>query len=217
MRGRPALGLGVFAAVLAPIVAPVRDPLSRRAVATASARSSGRPLQIESLGAALLLAAHQLGLYEPTVVSTTARRTSSGALPDALAALQTAVQPSRSSRSGSLFARGRPDARAPARGVAPAAVVAFIAFGKVLSPQFLIWLIPLVPLVAGSAGVAACWVLAAALVTDAALVPVPLLGRRRPRVRRSGSCSSATCCSSRSWPCCVARYVDRDPQRLAAA
>ena len=34
-----------------------------------------------------------------------------------------------------------------------------------LSPQFLIWLVPLVPLVAGGAGLAAAAVLAAALLT----------------------------------------------------
>jgi hypothetical protein len=63
-----------------------------------------------------------------------------------------------------LFARGRPD-RERLLVASTATVVAFIAFGKVLSPQFLIWLLPLVPLIGGSAGIAAYWVFAGALVT----------------------------------------------------
>jgi hypothetical protein len=45
-----------------------------------------------------------------------------------------------------------------------ASVCAFVVFGKVLSPQFLLWLIPLVPLVRGRRGLAATGTLAAALV-----------------------------------------------------
>jgi hypothetical protein len=45
-----------------------------------------------------------------------------------------------------------------------AAVCAFVAFGKVLSPQFLIWLVPLVVLVRGRRGLAAGVTMVLALV-----------------------------------------------------
>jgi uncharacterized membrane protein len=158
-----ALGLAVFAAVIVAIVLPFAI-LSPGGVVHSLAAQLGRPLQIESLGAAILLAAHQLGLYDPTVVSTHGSQNLSGSLPDALAAVQTALQLVALVAVWLLFARGRPD-RERLLVASAAAVVAFIAFGKVLSPQFLIWLLPLVPLVAGSAGIAACWVFAGALVT----------------------------------------------------
>jgi hypothetical protein len=114
-------------------------------------RQTGRPLQIESLGAALLLAGKQLGLYEPTVVSTFGSQNVAGSLPDRLASLQTLLQIVAGMAVWVAVARAR-DPIAGLLGGSAAAVVAFVAFGKVLSPQFLIWLFPLVPLAAAVSG-----------------------------------------------------------------
>src|SRR5205823_13145118 len=51
------------------------------------------------------------------------------------------------------------------------AVCAFVVFGKVLSPQFLIWLVPLVALVRGRRGLAAGGVLVACLVVTQVWFP----------------------------------------------
>jgi hypothetical protein len=157
------VGLGVFVAVIAVIVLPFLI-LSPGGLAHSLTTQLGRPLQIESLGSSLLLAAHQLGLYAPRVDSTHGSQNLSGALPDAFAALQTVLQAAALVAVWIAFARGRTE-RERLLCAATAAVVAFVAFGKVLSPQFLIWLIPLVPLVAGGTGVIACWFFAAALLT----------------------------------------------------
>ena len=86
-----------------------------------------------------------------------------GTAPDVLAVLQTLLQAAALLATWILFARG-PATRERLLYASAAALVAFIALGKVLSPQFLIWLIPVIPLVAGRRGLIASALLAAALV-----------------------------------------------------
>jgi hypothetical protein len=51
-------------------------------------------------------------------------------------------------------------------------VTAFAAFDKVLSPQFMIWLLPLIPLVRGRRGVAASALLGLALLLTQLWFPI---------------------------------------------
>jgi uncharacterized membrane protein len=151
-RLRAALvGLAVAAAVFVPfaIVAPhgVWDSLRGQA---------SRPLQIESLGASLFTA-----FGHPKVISSHGSQNVAGH--SGVAALFSLLQVATLVALWIAFARG------PATGdrllrYSAAAVCAFVAFGKVLSPQFLLWLIPLVPLVRGRRGLAATGLLTAALV-----------------------------------------------------
>jgi Glycosyltransferase family 87 len=126
-------------------------------------RQTGRPLQIESLGAALLLAGKQLGLYEPIVVSTFGSQNLAGSLPDRLASVQTLLQVVAVVAVWLAVTQAR-DPLAGLLGGSAATVVAFVAFGKVLSPQFLIWLIPLVPLAVAVSGLSAPLLFVTALV-----------------------------------------------------
>jgi hypothetical protein len=159
---RPLLAFGgVVLAIVGPFALIGWDGLWRSVEAQAE-----RSLQIESLGGSLLLAAHRLGVYDAEVVrgSTLAlSRDLAGPLPDAVALATSAVQVAAVVLVVWLVARGGGN---PERLVAASAatVALFLAFARFLSPQYLVWLVPLVPLVAPPLGVAASVLLAAALV-----------------------------------------------------
>lgn len=126
---------------------------------------TGRGLQIESLGGALLLAAHRLGLYEAEVVrgSTAAlSRDLAGSLPDALAIATTVAQAGAVALVAVLFVRGRRNGERLI-GATAASLAGFLVFARFVSPQYLVWLVPIVPLVGGLAGSAAAVLLGAAL------------------------------------------------------
>jgi hypothetical protein len=101
-----------------------------------------RPLQIESLGSAILIALHHHGAVhndhgsqniEGAAAHTTAIATTTlGVIALCVIWLAFARGPAERERLVAAFA---------------ASVATFMALGKVFSPQFMIWLIPLVPLV----------------------------------------------------------------------
>jgi hypothetical protein len=127
---------------------------------------SARGLQIESLGAAVLLAAQQLGLYEATVVhgaTGAATRDLAGSLPDTLAMTTSLLQAAAVAAVWWLYMRGSRDPGRLAL-ASCAAVTGFLVFNRFVSPQYVVWLIPLVLLVPGSTGLAAIALVASALV-----------------------------------------------------
>jgi uncharacterized membrane protein len=126
-------------------------------------RQVERPLQIESLGSSFLLLAHQFGAWAVHLNLSHGSQNQGGSLADTLAAVQSVLQALVVLGLWVAFARG-PATKERLVRYSAACVAGFIAFGKVLSPQFLIWLIPLVPLVRGRRGLAASVVLTLALV-----------------------------------------------------
>jgi uncharacterized membrane protein len=163
-RGRreALVGLGVFVAVLAVCFVPFAA-LSPSGMAHSLGRQLSRPLQIESLGAGFLLAAHQAFGLGITMRSSAGSQNLAGTLPDVLAAIQTVLQAAALVYGWARFARGPAEPARLAR-YAAAAVVAFVALGKVTSPQFLIWICPLVVLVRGRRGLRALALLYLAMV-----------------------------------------------------
>jgi hypothetical protein len=122
-----------------------------------------RPLQVESLGSALLLAAHHVFGLGVTGETSHGSQNLAGGGAGAMAIGSTVAQLAALIWIWTAFARG-PGSREALVRAAAAALVAFVALGKVLSPQFMIWLIPVVPLVRGRRGLWASVLLALALV-----------------------------------------------------
>jgi Mannosyltransferase (PIG-M) len=152
-----AIFLPFAALALGPTAAPIRDQLDR-------------PLQIESLGAAVLLVVHHLAHTSLQFNTRYGSQNIAGSTAHAVQLATTAVEVVAVALAWVLFARG-PATRERLVAYAAAAVAAFVAFGKVLSPQFVIWLIPLVPLVRGRRGLAAGALLAAILVLTQSWFP----------------------------------------------
>jgi Glycosyltransferase family 87 len=160
---RPALTcLGLTAATVFVIFLPF-VVLSPAGVWHSLTGQLSRPLQIESLGASLLVAAHHLWGFGIAQQSSHGSQNLGGHAPGVVATVLTVLQVCALVGVWIAFAYSRATRDGLVRASA-AALVVFIAFGKVLSPQFLIWLIPVVPLVRGRRGLAAAGLLLVALV-----------------------------------------------------
>lgn len=120
--------------------------LSPGGVLDSFGRQLGRPLQIESLGAGILLAVHQVADTTLGWASGAGSQNLTGPGTIVVAVVQGAAQVAAVGLVWLSFARGPATTERLVRHAA-AAVVAFVALSKVLSPQFLVWLVLLVPLV----------------------------------------------------------------------
>ncbi|HEV2786132.1 MAG TPA: glycosyltransferase 87 family protein [Solirubrobacteraceae bacterium] len=156
----------VFAAVLGAMVVPfaISGP---DGLADALTRQAGRPLHHESTGGALLLALHQLSGLDLETARSHGSTNLPGEPADTLASLGVLLQAAALAAIWLVAVRRPPSDQLIVYATA-AAVTAFVVLGKVLSPQFVIWLVALVPLVRGRRGLtAAALVGAAALLTQA--------------------------------------------------
>jgi hypothetical protein len=163
-RGRRValLSGAAFAAVVGVAVLPFAIGAAHGLGHTISTQFN-RPLQIESLGAASLLAAHRIAGVGVHMDYTYGSQNLRGTTADALALTQSILQVAAAAAIWIWFAL-RPRSSRELIAASAGALAAFVALGKILSPQFLVWLIPLVPLVRGRRGLLASAVLAVALI-----------------------------------------------------
>jgi hypothetical protein len=171
-RGRreALLCLGVGVAVALAVIVPFLA-LAPHGVWESIVRQTTRPVQIESLASALLLAGHHLWGLGLTMESSRGSQNLVGSLPDALGGASSIVLAVILVGLWIAAARGPATPDRLIRYTA-ASLAAFVALGKVLSPQFLIWLLPVVPLVRGRRGLWASALLGAALLLTQVWFPI---------------------------------------------
>jgi uncharacterized membrane protein len=139
--------LAAFAAVAGILILPFLA-LSPHGLAQSFRAQAARALQVESLGGALLGVADRVGWYGAHVVHRTGHAISydlTGTLPRVVAGLSSFLQVLAVLLVVWLYRRGRDDPQRLAAAFA-AAVAGFLAFTRFFSPQYLVWLVPLVVL-----------------------------------------------------------------------
>ncbi len=164
-----AVGIGVLAVAFLPFAAAAPGGLeySLREQAT-------RGLQVESLGGSALGVAHRLGAgFHVVTTHAPFSFDIAGSFADAVATIFSLCVLAAAYVAWRLLVRGPVDTGRTLHAVA-ATAVAFVAFGKVLSPQYLLFLVPLVPL-ADSLPASALFAGALALTQVWARFPEPFL------------------------------------------
>jgi uncharacterized membrane protein len=164
------IGLAVFAGVVLACFLPFLV-IAPHGVWWAIHGQENRPLQIESVGAAVFLAAHQLLGLHLTYYFTHSSDNLDGHATLAFAGLMSVLQILGLLVVWALYALG-PATRERLLTAAAAAVCAFIVFDRVLSPQYLIWLAPMVAMINGRRGLAAMALLACAMVMTQLYYPL---------------------------------------------
>jgi hypothetical protein len=148
-----ARGVAVTVAVVAALAGPF-VAVAPHGVSWALHRQLVRPLQVESLPAAFFAIAHVIGGLHVHVVKRAGSDNLIGSGPDLAATLSGIATVVAIAAVYVFYARGN-RTREQLVVSSVAAVTAYIAFSKVFSPQYLVWLIPLVPLVGGRRGIRA--------------------------------------------------------------
>jgi hypothetical protein len=108
-----------------------------------------RPLHVESLGGSVLLVAHRFGVYQPTTYLSIGNSWDlAGPAAKVVAVVGSLAEAAALVAVWVIFARGPRGPRELLLSVA-AAVVGFVAFGKIISPQYMVWIAAAVPLALG--------------------------------------------------------------------
>ena len=139
--------LAAFVTVAAVLVVPFLA-LAPHGLLESFRAQAGRSLQVESLGGSLLGVADRLGWYSATVLHRTGHTISYdlvGWLPRAIGVVSSVLQVLAVVGVTLLYLRRRDDLMRLAAAFA-AVVAGFLAFTRFFSPQYLVWLIPLVVL-----------------------------------------------------------------------
>jgi hypothetical protein len=157
--GLRALALSIGTAVLVYLPFFLLSPVG---VGRSLWRQVGRPLQIESLGASVLLGLHHAFGMPLGWASGAGSQNLTGTVASVASGASTLVAVAALVLVWLRFARADSSSNAEFARYAAAAVVAFVAFGKVTSPQFLVWLLAAVVLVPGRRGLLAIGLLVAA-------------------------------------------------------